>query len=100
METGTILVVDDEESIRFTFRSFLEEKGHTVATAVDYTDAMQRVSETDFDLIYIDIVLGGQSGIDLLRDVKEKAPGTEVIIVTGAPDLESAASSVRYGALD
>ena len=97
---ASVLVVDDEESIRFTLSSFLEEEGYEVATAVDYDDAMNIVSADAFDLIYIDVILGGKSGIELLGDVKELSPTTEVIIVTGAPGVESASSALRLGALD
>ncbi len=99
-DKGRILVVDDEESIRYTFRSFLEDEGYEVETAVDYDDAMEVVSTSRFDLMYADIILGGRTGIDLLRDVKRAQPGTEVILVTGAPSVESASEALRLGALD
>ena len=95
-----ILVVDDEESIRFTFRNFLEEEGHQTITAETYEEAMKYLRETEFDLVYVDIILEGKSGIDLLRDSKEHARDTEFIIITGAPSVETAANSVRLGALD
>jgi len=95
-----ILVVDDEESIRFTFQSFLEDEGFTISTAADYDAAMEMVHETKFDLIFIDIILGGKTGMDLLKAVKEVAPDTEVIIITGAPTVETASSALRLGALD
>ena len=97
---GEILVVDDEESIRFTFRSFLDDEGFTVSTAANYNDAMEMVHTSTFDLIFIDIVLGGKTGMDLLKAVKQDAPDTEVIIITGAPTVETAAKALRLGALD
>ena len=96
----SILVVDDEESIRFTFRNFLEDEGYLASTAVGYDDAMELLQERTFDLIFIDIILGGKSGMDLLKDVKEIAPDTEIIIITGAPTVETASSALRLGALD
>jgi PAS domain S-box-containing protein len=99
-DKGRILVVDDEESIRFTFRNFLEDEGYEVATAVDYDSAMRAVSESRFDLVYADIILGGRTGIDLLRDAKRSYPALEVILITGAPSVESASEALRLGALD
>jgi len=99
-DKGRILVVDDEESVRYTFGSFLEDDGYDVETAVDYDDAMRAVSTSRFNLVYADIILGGRTGIDLLRDVKRGQPGTEVILITGAPSVESASEALRLGALD
>ena len=95
-----ILVVDDEESIRYTFRSFLEEEGHQTITAASYQEAMGFLREMDFDLVYADIILEGKSGIDLLKDSKQLARNTEFIVITGAPSVETAANAVRLGALD
>ena len=100
VEHSRILVVDDEESIRFTFRNFLEDEGHQTVTAKGYEEAMDFLRETEFDLVYVDIILEGKSGIDLLRDAKEHARDTEFIIITGAPSVETAANAVRLGALD
>ena len=95
-----ILVVDDEESIRYTFRSFLEEEGHQTITAASYHEAMGFLREMEFDLVYADIILEGKSGIDLLKDSKPVARDAEFIIITGAPSVETAANAVRLGALD
>ena len=91
---GKILVVDDEESIRFTFRNFLDEEGHETITAATYEEALAFLREMKFDLVYVDIVLEGKSGIDLLKDAREYGNDTYFIIITGAPSVESAADSV------
>ena len=95
-----ILIVDDEESIRFTFKDFLTEAGYDVATASHYDQALERLKDTDFDLLFVDIVMGGKTGIDLLRTVKQKNANAQVIIITGAPSVETASEAVRLGALD
>ena len=95
-----ILIVDDEESIRYTFRNFLEEEGHQTITAESYEEGMAFLREMVFDLVYVDIILEGKSGIDLLRDAKELARDTDFIVITGAPSVETAANAVRLGALD
>jgi len=60
-----ILIIDDEENIRFTFEDFFLEEGYEVATARDYGDALKMIDESDIDLILADINLKGKSGIDI-----------------------------------
>ena len=95
-----ILIVDDEEGIRFTFRVFLEEEGYEVLTAKDYSEMKVLLKENDFDAVFADIILEGKSGIDVLREIKQKNEMCPVIMITGAPSLESAAEALRLGAYD
>jgi PAS domain S-box-containing protein len=95
-----ILVVDDEESIRFTFESFLADEGYEVVTAKDYNEALQKISETAFDLIFADIILGGKTGIDLLRKIKKENYTCPVVMITGYPNIDTASDAVRLGAFD
>ena len=100
MPRSRILVVDDEESIRYTFRSFLEDDGHETITAASYEEGLAFLREMNFDLVYVDIILEGRSGIELLRDSRPYAGSTDFIIITGAPSVETAANAMRLGALD
>jgi len=96
-----ILVVDDEESIRFTFESFLSDEGYDVETAPGFEEGQALIRERRFDLVFIDIILDqGKSGIILLELVRDVAPETEVIIITGAPSVKTASAALRLGALD
>ncbi|MBE9547560.1 MAG: sigma-54-dependent Fis family transcriptional regulator [Proteobacteria bacterium] len=97
---GRILIVDDEESIRFTFGSFLAREGHEVLVAEDYASALGIISRIDLDLIFVDILLGGYSGIDILREIKKSGLRCPVVMITGEPSAETAADSVRLGAFD
>jgi two-component system, NtrC family, response regulator HydG len=95
-----ILIVDDEESIRFTFAAFLQGEGYDVRTAKDIGEARSHIDAIPPDLIFVDILLGGHSGIDILKYVKEQNLHCPVIIITGEPSIETAASAVRLGAFD
>ncbi len=95
-----ILIVDDEESIRFTFESFLQDRGYEVETASNYDEALVKIQQNEFDLIFADIILGGQSGIELLYTARKKDPNCPVVMVTGAPEVASATEAVRLGAFD
>ena len=95
-----ILVVDDEESIRFTFSSFLKDEGHDVIVASSLAECCKEIEAKEFDLIFIDILLGGDNGIDALRKCKEKNPACPVVVITGSPTLDTATDAVRLGAYD
>jgi PAS domain S-box-containing protein len=95
-----VLVIDDEESIRFTFESFLSDEGYAVITAKDYDEALNRISSENFDLIFADILLGDRSGIDILREIRKRKLTCPVIMITGYPNVETASDAVRIGAFD
>ncbi len=95
-----ILIIDDEENIRFSFENFLSDEGYDIVTAKDYDEALAVISGGSIDLIYADIILGGKTGIDILREVKWRNLSTPVIMITGAPDIETALEALRLGAFD
>lgn len=96
-----ILVVDDEESLRLTFKTFLTREGYgTVMVASTFDEALELIENNIFDLIVSDIVLEGASGIDLLRRAKEINESCPVVMVTGYPNIKSASEAVRLGAFD
>ena len=95
-----ILIIDDEESIRFTLNSFLSAPGYRVVTADNYVSALELISAHDPDLIFADILLGEHNGIDLLREVKGRGLLCPVIMITGQPNIDTAAEAVRLGAFD
>lgn len=95
-----VLVVDDERSLRRTFALFLRADGHTVDTAEDVDEAVAALELAVYDVIVSDIILPRRSGVSLLELVAERWPATKVVLVTGEPTVETAASAVRSGAYD
>ncbi len=95
-----ILIIDDEESLRYTFETFLTEAGYEVATAETFDKALLLISEKNFDLIFADILLGDKTGIDLLREIKTRDLTCQVVMVTGFPNFETASEALRLGAID
>ena len=95
-----ILVIDDEEGIRFTFSKFLSARNYEVETAKDFDEAVACISETDFDVIFADIILSGKSGLDVLREIKKRNISCPVIMITGYPNIETASEAIRIGAFD
>lgn len=98
--SARILVIDDEESIRFTFERFLRAAGHFTMAAESCTEALARINETSFDVVFADIILGDGTGIDILREIKARGLSCPVIMITGEPGVETAADSIRLGAFD
>ena len=98
--SARILVIDDEGSIRFTFERFLKGAGHLVTTAASCSEALARINETHFDVVFADIILEDGTGIEILREIKAKGLTCPVIMVTGDPGVETAAESIRLGAFD
>jgi two-component system response regulator HydG len=95
-----ILVIDDEESIRFSFNRFLTAEGHKVVTAGGYGEALTRMDETEFKLILADLFLDDGWGLDILREVMERGLKTRVIIMTAYPSQETVDDSLRLNATD
>jgi two-component system, NtrC family, response regulator HydG len=96
-----ILVVDDEASLRDTFQILLSRAGYQPVVAVaSFADAVRAVSARMFSLIVCDIVLESHSGIDLLKRFRQLGVTCPVVMVTGYPQVETAAEAVRLGAFD
>ena len=100
MANERIFIIDDEESIRFTFQAFLEDAGFAVDTEGAFENAQKRLAKENFDLIFLDIMLGHHSGLDLLRSFRARQITTPVIMITGVPEVDTAAEAVRSGAYD
>ena len=97
---GNILVVDDERSIRTTVKAFLEQDGHSVETAEEAESAMAVLQSRPMDVVLTDIILPRVSGVELLRRIRDTTPGVQIIMMTGEPTLETAAESLRHGAVE
>ena len=100
MNKASILVIDDEESIRYTFEMFLEGAGHRVITAGSFTEGVRLLQIQRFDVIFADILLGDGTGLELLREARRQDPFCPVVLITGSPTVDTAAEAVRLGAYD
>lgn len=97
----SILLVDDEVNLRQTFELFLQKAGYrSVVGAGSIAEAMGALAGREFDLIISDIVLDGGTGIDILRQVRQSGNECPVVMITGYPNVETAAEAVRLGAVD
>ncbi|MEK7365856.1 MAG: sigma-54 dependent transcriptional regulator [Candidatus Deferrimicrobiota bacterium] len=93
-----VLVVDDEPMIVSLLSTVLREKGWDVTEARSGTDGIDQLDRSRFDVILTDLVMPGDSGMDLLRAAKEIHPDVEVILMTGCATADTAIEAMRIGA--
>ena len=94
----TILIIDDEESIRKSLKLFLDEKGFRVLTAPNGYDGLDLVEKEKPHMILLDVTMPGLNGIETLEKIKQLSPGAGVIMVTGVADEKTARKATRLGA--
>ncbi|MDT8440322.1 MAG: sigma-54 dependent transcriptional regulator [Desulfuromonadales bacterium] len=95
-----ILIVDDEDFIRDNLERILAEDGFRPYSTDNGDDALRQVNEQEIDLVLLDLNLGRQSGLDVLRALREVDPELLVIIITGYGTVESAVEALKMGAYD
>jgi DNA-binding NtrC family response regulator len=99
-ESAKVLVVDDEDVIRQSYERSLAGVNCTVSTALSGQDAIRVMEEGPCDVVLVDIRMPGMNGIELLREIKDRWPESEVVVITGYPTIESAKEAVRLGAFN
>jgi len=98
--THSILIVDDELSMREFLEILLRKEGYTVATASGGKEALVLIEGHDYDLAICDIMMPRVDGMQVLRRVKETSPETQVIMITAFASTESAVEAMKIGAYD
>jgi two-component system, OmpR family, response regulator len=97
---GTILVVEDEEKIARVLELELEYEGYTVTKVIDGLEALEAYRTGSWDLILLDVMLPGLSGIELLRRIRKNDLLTPVILLTAKSSVEDKVSGLDLGAND
>jgi two-component system response regulator PilR (NtrC family) len=98
MLMGSILIVDDEKSIRKTLAMFIQTLGHTVETAADAETALGDIERQDFDLVMSDVRMEGLGGLGLLRQLRERQRDTTVVLMTAHATAAQIAEAMSLGA--
>jgi two-component system response regulator PilR (NtrC family) len=96
----SILVVDDELSMREFLKILLEKEGHKVTTASDASSVLDLMQNEDFDLVLSDIRMPGMGGLSLLEKIKEINNSIPVIMITAFASPENAVVAMKSGAYD
>ena len=95
-----ILVVDDDEAVRWTIGAVLSDDGYTVTLAASGTEALAALRQSEFDVVLTDLRLGDMDGLHVLEAVRTSTPDTVTLMLTGHASLESAIGALRNGAYD
>lgn len=98
--TGSILVIDDEPSLRHTLARLFQRANFEVTTAASGEQGLELLSRQSFDLVYLDIRMPDMSGMEALKRIHAARPDLPVVLFTAQPDLNSALEALRQGAAD
>jgi DNA-binding NtrC family response regulator len=99
-EQSSLLVVDDEFSVRDSLYNWFRKDGYRVDTAENATEALQRLQESSYDVVLLDIKLPGMDGIELQRRIHQIDPNLAVIMITAYASVETAVQALKQGAFD
>ncbi|HEY7533000.1 MAG TPA: sigma-54 dependent transcriptional regulator [Nitrospiraceae bacterium] len=98
--SASILIVDDEEAVRTSLRSILEDEGYEVVESASGAEALKIYGTDPPDLMILDIWMPEMDGLETLRRVKEFAPTAQVMMMSGHGSIETAVRAIKLGAYD
>jgi len=100
MKAKQVLIVDDEKNILLTLSQSLAALGLETDTAFNGEEALKKVQTREFSVILLDLRMLGLSGMEVLRALRERCPGTHIVIITAYGTVESAVEAMKLGAVD
>jgi len=100
MRKGKILVIDDEDVVRASCMRILSAEGYAVETAKSGKEGLGMLADRPFDLVLTDLRMPDLDGMEILMEIKEKWPGTDVIIMTGYGTVKTAVRAMKIGVFD
>jgi DNA-binding NarL/FixJ family response regulator len=80
---ATILVIDDEEGVRYAIRAVLESQGHVVAEADTGATGLRALATARFDLVICDIIMPDKDGVETIVEIRECLPGQKIVAMSG-----------------
>ncbi|MDQ1284862.1 MAG: two-component system, OmpR family, response regulator CpxR [Thermodesulfobacteriota bacterium] len=95
-----VLIVDDEKDFTELLSERLETRGFKTRIAFDGNEAISRLKEENADVVLLDVMMPGKSGVETLKEIKNSWPITEVIMLTGHGTVETAIEGMKLGAYD
>jgi len=97
---ATILVIDDEKSIRNTLQEVLEYENHKVDLATNGSEALELFEKGEYDIVLCDIKMPGMDGIEVLEKLHERNRDVPVIMISGHGNIDTAVEAIKKGAYD
>ena len=95
-----ILIIEDEENLRFTIKRTLNRGGHETGEAATLASARKLLQAAEYDMVLTDISLGAENGLDLVRDLRAEAYDGVIVVMTAFSTVETAVNAMRLGADD
>ncbi len=97
---GFVLIVDDNDDLRFSLSSVVRKEGYSIETAATGRQALEIIHSSVIDLVFLDIGLPDTDGISLIPEIKVISPDIGIVMLTGINDAKTAVESLKAGALD
>ncbi|MBX6364360.1 MAG: response regulator, partial [Gemmatimonadetes bacterium] len=98
--TQRLLIVDDEAIVRSAFERYLSASDYVTASVESAESALARIADFRPDVVLTDIRMPGMDGLELTEILRQREPDIDVIVVTGAEDMQLAIRAIRAGAYD
>src|SRR4051794_16345572 len=100
IEKGKVLVIDDEADIRESLEALLSLEGYSVDLAQNATEGIRSLGSRAYDLVLLDLMMPDRSGMDVLREVRERDQETPIFMITAYGSVEAAVQALKLGAND
>lgn len=95
-----ILVVDDDEGVRNVLEMFFQGEGHDVTAVSDGESALRLLTQMEFDIVFLDLIMPGMNGLKVLKEAFELKIDVPCIMMTGFATTETAVNAMKLGAID
>ena len=96
----TVLIIDDEEKLRSLLSRIINLEGYTVIEAGDCTNGLKKLDKNNVDVVLCDVKLPDGSGVDLVKQIKNKYPTIEIILLTAYGNIPDGVQAIKNGAFD
>jgi DNA-binding NtrC family response regulator len=96
----SVLVIDNNEVMRTSCEQILTKSGYRVTAVADAASGLDLIASLPPSVVVLDLFLPTTSGLDLIPRIREIAPDTAVIVITGYPTIETAVAAMKHGATD
>ena len=100
MQKASILIIDDEEGIRFSLRGILEDEGYTVYDVPSGKKALSLLKKQQIDICFLDVWLPEMDGLEVLQILQEQYPDILIVMISGHATVETAVKAIKLGAYD
>ncbi len=97
---GNILVIDDDEGVRDVLEAFFLDEGYDITTVPDGESGLRLLRQMEFDIIFLDLVMPGMGGLEVLKEISKLKMEVPCIIMTGFATTRSAVNAMKLGAID